>query len=713
MRINGYFGKYIHRNEKTGYSQFTIINGKETYICNGIIPFIPYKMPLYVEGILTKDNSKNIINDISDIFPQNYDYMLTNEYISTGIVKGFGTAKAKKLMDKFKDEDIFAVIYTADNIESLRDYYASIDERKIIESIRTTTEFIKLYKRLINFGGNYYNAKTYFDNYSTDSMEVINKNPYTLTYAGLPFSVCETIAIDNNIPEYDKRRIDALVYDVVDSNNKNGNTRIKYKDIVKRITQIEDNIGLNRHSEELFIKESLINDRKYALEKDSSEEIYVYKKEDFDFEESIVKSIKRIEDSKVLSNIKIDIANVEKACNIEFSSEQKEALNCLNTTGIKIIIGGPGTGKTTFINGIINAYTINHSAEDIILCSPTGRAAKRMSEVTGYKAYTIHHLLKIMPYNPMSLDAVKKLDANLIIADEGSMLDTYMFARLLMAVPNNAILLIIGDANQLPSVNAGNVLHDLIKSQKIENYCLKTVYRQKEVNVIVRNGHKIINGDTYLEENEHFEIIKCSNHEDMLQKVITKVKHYEAAKEEYNVYSPVRKKKFDLSTTCLNSQIKKAIRKNTETNNYIWYGDNVYEVNDHIIFMRNNYDKGYYNGQDGIITLIQKVGNTYYVTIYSEDTYITISSKELDDLELGYAITAHKSQGSEIDNAIIVIPSEPKSMLLRKILYVEVTRAKRNVTILSEDNSLKMAISSYREYERNTGLCHKIIKELD
>lgn len=403
---------------------------------------------------------------------------------------------------------------------------------------------------------------------------------------------------------------------------------------------------------------------------------------------------------KDVGNVHSCIEKIENEIGIKYASSQKEAFNVLKKSGIKIITGGPGTGKTTLLNGCIKCYAEMYPSAQIKLFAPTGCAAEKMQQSTGYEATTAHKMLRMQKYDLFKFAEIRpeKIQADLFIMDESSMADIYMFRYLLCAIPNGATILLLGDSDQLPSVDAGNVLYDLINSGKIEYYKLDTVFRQKGENLIVSNAKAVINGNPDLKTDKNFRIISFEDEIGMINELDKIAKN---AKKDFQIFTPSRRSKFATGTVSLNKKFH-AIKKEADIE--ARYGEYIFSVNDKVIFNMNNYEKGYYNGEKGVITDVQILMGTAHVTVQTETGPINLSGIELADIELGYAITAHKAQGSECDNALIFVPLKPQNMLQRNLLYVEITRAKKQVVMLVEKDALKKCINNANMDKRDTGL---------
>lgn len=672
------------RNVKSGYCQFSAKEGNTKIICEGLCIPYTYKAPLRITGEFKDD--KFICDSIS-LYSKSYEEFC--EYLSTDKFPNAGYIQGSKIYEKFKDP--FNEILKRSDFKEF-----TPGERNTIHKLKEILYFEKLFKDLSSLGFNMQTASEIFERFGLNSNDAIKNNPYILYYARGDFSLCEKLAADNEFKAYDEKRIKALINCAMSKNENNGNTRISFDDLCDTVNRIE---GEDFHTEDIFIAKEVLSDE-YKVVKDN-DNVYVYTSSCYRAETLIADNIKRLNHSKksICSNIPIE--EIEKECNVKYSDNQKLAFNLLKASGLKIITGYPGTGKTTLLNGLIHALVSQNKNISIALCAPTGRAASKMAQSTKRRATTIHKLLEIKPYEDIINTTARRLDYDCIIVDETSMLDVFICARLLSSIKNGALVLFIGDDNQLPSVGAGDVLRDLISSSKIECVKLSQIFRQNNENPIIANSLKVINGNSNLKTDNSFTIRSYANEKDMVNEAIKLAKDFNNKRINYNLFTPTRKPKFLSSSTSLN----KAIKDSTDNDNTVYFGNNSFNVGDRVIFLKNNYQSGYYNGLEGIITCIQKHTFNVYVSIKTvEDEDITIETKDLEYLDLGYALTAHKSQGGECDVALIVIPKEPRGMLQRKLLYVEVTRAKKQVVILTEENALNTCISNCYEFPRETGL---------
>ena len=702
VSLYGTYIKSIWRNEKTGYSQFTIVNNGNVFVCEGVIPNLPFKTPLFILCEKTRYEEESIYK-ASKVELCAYDETAMIEFVKTRFFFGIGPSAAEDAM-KVYGKDLFSYINN-----HFHDEHPKTVNPSVVKLMSRLKEMVAL-QRVISFfaglDGTYIGAIKMFEKYGSNALEESYKNPYILLTYGITFEKCDEIAQKRGIYACDKNRVAHIVEYVMKKNQDNGNTRINIYDLEELIHRYERTKEGGYHTGRLFIAEALTSDKYVVIEE--SGKIYVYFTYDYITEQRIVENIARISKSAISCDIPGNlIEKVSKKIGIKYSEEQEFAFGSLYSSGIKIITGGPGTGKTTLLNGLLTAYEAMHPFANIMLCAPTGCAAARMKESTGRCATTLHKLLKIQPFMN-TFDCTEKLEADCIVVDEASMIDIYLFNALLSSIKNGATLYILGDKDQLPSIGAGDVLKDLLTSNIVESYELSHIFRQEGDNLIVDNAYNVINGITKISTDKSFQVRRFNTEREILdevEKIVLQCK--EKGCDKYKIYTPSRNVKFETGSIKLNRLIQKS---NIEKEKGVRYGFYRFAINDKVIFNKNNYEKGYYNGEEGIITDIQKVVDSVHITIKAEDDTIHLSNADINDIDLGYALTAHKSQGSECENAIIVIPQNPRNMLRRKLLYVEITRAKKNVVILSEGNALERCISSYHENMRNTGLLYKLGK---
>ncbi len=705
MELFGTFRRFIKRNEKTGESRFTLRTGypnPRIVICTGVVISYPTYIPLHLSGGMVKEENGEEVFAVQEARAEGKAFEEVSRFLCGKEFTNIGPNIAKQIIDTI-GTDIFSAVRETSDISELSSKIPATQEAvaSAIKRVKGITVLEDLHKDLQRRRGDYHNAAGIFYVYGENAAEVIARNPYILLYSGTSLKICEEIAKENGIEHCDKHRMRGIVEHVMISNGKNGNTRITFHNLCKYVWKAEREAGDLYHSNVLFIAEEALSE-KYRTEYEDNE-VYIYTISDYEAERRIADNIDRLRLSAYENTESgLSIEAVEAICGVTYSKDQKKAFNLLSKTGIKIITGGPGTGKTTILNGILKKYEADNPHNRIVLCAPTGCAARRMRECTGRDASTIHRLLGIRPYENIMNMAITKLDADCVIVDESSMIDTFIMARLLSSVKNGATVILLGDKDQLPSVSAGNVFEDILKSGVVETYFLNSVFRQDKRSLIVENSKRVINGNFKLKENKNFLIKRFDDEESLITEACEMAKRCFEGGHDFKLYTPSKNRKFLSGTIQMNARIRK-IRGGKEKEE-VSFGSYTFSVGDTVLFNRNNYEKGYYNGQEGVIRDIQRHTGMCYVSIEADSERYSLCGQELADIELAYAITAHKSQGGECTNAIILIPKEPASLLKRQLLYVEITRARENVALLCEKGALELAISKKGEIRRETGL---------
>ena len=700
----GTFIRFLKRNEKTGLSRFSVqLPDGTVAVLNGAVPRYAKHTPLFFRYKTGKtyENIKEYYNVSTSLcgysFEASFHFLMSDEF------KGIGQLAAKQLLENTGD-DLFLYVRNNSSFSFPVKGISNNTLQKVYIKLRQMCQFEDLISFIYSIGGDYFQAYEMFLRQPDETICVVKDNPYILLDAKASYEVCENLAYKLGMEMCDKKRMHALVSYVFAVSRKNGHTRMTFHDLYIGCRRVENACG-HYFTSPLFVAETLCLDGYYLEEADN--ELYIYNHTDYIAEEIIANSISRIKRSVMPYVHRCDIDDIEELCHISYSPRQRDAFSCLSE-GICEITGGPGTGKTSLLNGILAKYERDYPNKKIVLCAPTGSASRRMQELTGKDAVTAHKLLNLRPFDNVFTAPRVEIDADLLAIDECSLLDTYIAAKLLSSVKSGCIVLLIGDKNQLPSVEAGNVFSDIGESGTVKVFTLDTIFRQNENNPIIENASRVIAGNANLVTDKRFVIKKLPDEDMIIKKLLDTVSALEQKNIEYKVFAPARKTKFKTGTINLNRAVQDKRNLGAEE---LFFGHYTFHVGDKVMFTSNNYEKNYFNGQDGTVSNIQIHGNMYYLSVAVENDVIRLTGSEIDDLELGYVITAHKSQGGECDNAIIIVPKEPKSLLKRKLFYVEITRAKKNVLILSEGDAYKTAISSYGEFERNTGLVGKLRKK--
>lgn len=713
LNINGLYEKTLYRDEKTGFTIFSLrvkrgVENRSAYgtiVCLATIPVYTKGMPLEVEGhweqkkqgisFVTK-SVKEFINDKE----------ISISYLSTNLCKGIGKATAAAIVEKY-GADIFEFVQRDNAIELLKKIKGMTEDKatNLVINIKNTICQRQLFEYIAKFGGSYASSIKIAEEYSYFSIQKLKENPYKIgRFGGLNFIICDAIAKECGFNHLSQIRIEALIYNALEQLTSSGNTYTTQRELNNTISRIVKESAFHNQISPVIILTYLTRMNGITIERNEKNENKIYLKRLWIAEKNSINEISRLNNKKDLPFQEDIIKYAGEKCNITYSDLQANAFNAIKTTGIKIITGGPGTGKTTTIKGIIEAYKKLNPNSKFVLCAPTGRAAQRMKESTGYEAFTVHKLLEYRPFGRevSHKDSSNPINADFIIIDEFSMIDIEIFAILLNAIKDNALVFLVGDKDQLPSVGPGNVMSDLIKSEQIELYKLDKVFRQGEGSNIIVNAQRIRVGDfDLINDKKDFEIIRVDNVEEIKEQLDEIIINANADDPFYiQVLTSTRKN--EVGTVELNEDLQLLLNSSTEK---MVYGSTTFKKGDKIIMTQNNYEAGYYNGDIGIISEIREDG----MMLNINEERLLLKRKNFDDINLAYAITIHKSQGSEFPVVVIILPKYPSNMLQRNLIFTAVTRAKEKVIIITEKEALITSILRTNIMQRNTGLLPKIL----
>lgn len=560
-----------------------------------------------------------------------------------------------------------------------------------------------------------------YDKYLKDTITVIKNNPYLICRMGLlNFKECDDFALRIGIEPTAAIRIEeAILYEIkrqmksfghiyILENSLKDNLILFLSDISKKITitreQIEE--GLKKLNQDNTIEI-------VAIETNGLIERKIYLKEFFYIENFIFEnlyerhchSIKFVEESVINQHI----SEYEQEEGFHLATNQKLAIHMALNENLSILTGGPGTGKTQTLRAII--YVINkiYSDSEIFLAAPTGKASKRMRELTGLIAKTIHRMLNL---NPIKKNQIEEISPDYMIIDESSMIDAYLFYKLLKATSNDTKILLVGDYDQLPSVGAGNILFDLIESDKIPTTRLNEIFRQAQTSQIVTNAHLINKGNTHILTNQKdgdFFFIRKYKEDNILQAIFQSVDkfihHYGYSIFDIQILTPTKESK--LGVNYLNNLLQE--RYNQSEEKYHIEDNFFFKVGDKVMQTVNNYDLKVFNGETGIITSLEVYHNQVSCIVDFFDRSIIYNKTSIKELTLSYATTIHKSQGSEYP--VIIIPIFKSVLLNRNIIYTGITRAKEKVVLIGDEEILNQAIENKEVIVRNSLLKEKIIEK--
>ena len=557
----------------------------------------------------------------------------------------------------------------------------------IIKLLNEDAEENELFLFLSSQGIPYVTIASYLEDGGT--MEAVTENPYILLKHDAPFDPCDKIAVQYGVDPWDFRRIHALIDVAIQRMKERGGTRMELGNFLRTVSGYAYSHGCYPHPLPIDLAELVLYDTGYIKIYKVDGTVYVSPMDMFLYERAIAQNMSRIAESgqQEIGDLDGAIRKIERRFGISYNREQKQAFQLLRDGGVAFLIGDPGTGKTTTLNGIIHAYLDAHPDEPVLLCAPTGRAASRLSELSRHKAMTMHKSMNLKWYNHGT--EADPLPYKLIIVDELSMADTELLAIFLKAVVSGTTLLLAGDYNQIPSVGPGQVLRDLVECGRFIVYRLTQTIRQKAGSRIVSNAIGVLNGKMP-ENGNDFEIQFVENDHAMMQAVKNlDIEHLP------QILIPI--KKGQAGTWAVNNLIQERF---AFTDPGFFIDGRKFHEGDMAIMNQNNYDCGYMNGDVGQITYI---GYGSFTIVFADKT-LKLSVGKTDGMTLAYALTFHKSQGAEADSVLILLPSESAVMASRELLYTAITRAKKKVRMIAVPDVLDAYLAAAKRSRRNCGL---------
>lgn len=712
MKFEGIIKSIIYRNEENGYTVLSLQTSDSTITCTGIMPFFNENDQIIVEGeLIYHDKYGEQINVESARIKKPSGKKAIISYLSSGNIESIGKKTAELIYEKFGDKSIDVVFNETEKLLSIQ----GIGKKKL-EKIKESTIDARdsrealLYLQGLNISFNLSNKiyKAYGDN----TISIVKTNPYKLAedISGIGFVMADNIAMNMQMKNDSKFRISAAIsYILKNDAEMSGSCALKKEDLLDKTFDL---IKVEKNKINEQINEDLLKSKIQIIKIGENE--FVYDKDIYKAEKSCAINLSRLQNEKYIFDVKI---NEDFDA---FSKEQEIAIKEAFNNMLLVITGGPGTGKTTIIKAICNI--LNENNLKFNLAAPTGRAAKRMQESTEYVAFTIHRLIGIKPESPIpEFNEENTLDCDYVILDEASMIDIKLMDKLLKALSSKTALILVGDHNQLPSVGAGNVLKDILDTD-IKAVRLKKIFRQAKESNIVVNAHKINDGlyPILNQKNKDFFFINSNSknfQNDLLDLVKNRLPNYYKLDpiNDIQILAPSKKSLWGIVN--INDLCQKELNKNP---NLIKINNRIFKLGDKVMQVRNNYeleslnpddfDDGVYNGDIGRIIDIDKNMESLKVEFY-DGNIVSYKKEDVKDLDLSYAITIHKSQGSEFD--CVLIPMMPASFMLlnRNLLYTAITRAKKLVILLGEKKILKQMVRNNNESKRLTNLSFWI-KEL-
>ena len=728
MKLTGEVIKVRYVNEENGYSVFDLNTSDGEIKIVGIFDSVNIGESLEVEGVFTYDNKYGEQLNVSSYQKKLPSSTVEIEkYLASGIISTIGPKNASYIVKQFGKKSLDIVFDETDKLLEVRGI-----GKKSIEKIKKSVEELKFSKNILfhltGLGISLSLSKKIYNIFRENTLEVINENPYKLikNVKGIGFLKADEIALKNNLDKNSPYRIESAILYVL--TQKAINFGHVYYPKEKLTNEVSKLIGVETELIEPVYMNLLLSSE--VVIDNSFEESNIYLDYLYVSESYIASKLAKMalnDDFKILFDIEKEIKEAIKSLSIKLSKIQIDAIKSCFEENISIITGGPGTGKTTIINTISKIYLDN--GYNISLCAPTGRAAKRIEETTGIEAKTIHRMLG---YIPSSYDDIghfeynedNPLDTDVIIIDEMSMVDVVLFEKLLRGMKDNTRLVIVGDVDQLPSVGAGNVLRDLINSKKIKYTKLVDIFRQSESSNIIVNAHKINNGQEPIlnEKNSDFFFLKTETPAitrnvvvDLISKRLPNAYGYDFSKD---IQILTQSRKGICGVFELNRLLQDILNPKTETTDELLVGNKLFRVNDKVMQTKNNYNLsffdsdgeenfGVYNGDMGHIIFIDKSSKKLTVEM-DDNRVIDYTLEDLDNLELAYAITIHKSQGSEFKSVIIPMFDGYKLLQTRNLLYTAITRAKENIVLVGDKNVMNNMIRNNTINSRYSNLENRI-----
>ncbi|MBQ9743120.1 MAG: ATP-dependent RecD-like DNA helicase [Ruminococcus sp.] len=718
--VCGTVERVVYRNEENEYTVIEIGYGDDCITAVGTMPAVYEGEELKLIGSFQSHptyGQQLSVSAFERSMPRSVLGIL--KYLSGGAIKGIGPSTAARLVKEFGENTLDIMENEPERVARLKGI--SIDKAKsFAQQLKANTSIRDLMAYLSGFGISPQDAIALWKKFGSETINIIENNPFSLCIdtSSISFETADMIARKKDIPSDSSLRIRAGLAYVLRHNRRGGHTCLPQDKLLQTTSAFLE--------VELYQSEAALEDMvtdgtlvRYNL----NDRDFIFLPDLYQSESYIAARMKMLlrypvapmDDSSAL------IDQIENRTGIKYAQLQREAIMQALCKGLLVLTGGPGTGKTTTLNGIISI--LKSKGQKVQLAAPTGRAAQRMSELSGCEAKTIHRLLEVQ-YNRDEQPEFKKNEMNMlncdaIIVDELSMVDTILFESLLKALPLGCRIILVGDSDQLPSVGAGNILADLIASEVIPIVALKEIFRQSEKSLIVTNAHKIVNGimpELTVKDNDFF-FLPCNNPTAARDLIVSL--YSERLPKSYG-YSPLNDiqvltpgRKGILGTAELNQALREALNPPSGSKDEITFGLSTFRLGDKVMQVKNNYNiswlrdtgeigEGIFNGDIGIIEQIDKVGRRMQIRF--DDRSAVYDGDCVADLELSYACTVHKSQGNEFEAVIIPIIKNSQYLFYRNLLYTGVTRAKKLLIIVGNQQSVEYMVNNNVRTLRYSGL---------
>lgn len=711
--ITGIVDRFLFLNEENGYGVFIVqIGQKNTVTVTGYAPGVQPGQRVHITGAWIyhpKFGKQFEAHQCTTSLPTTTDGL--KKYLASGLIKGIGKKYAERLVDCFGVQILEVIDKEPQKLAQVSGIGPSRIE-KIIRGWQDQKEIanVMVFLQSKNISPAY--AAKIYKAYGQNSLKIVQENPYRLAddIWGIGFKIADQIALNLGLARDSIERVKAGILFAIATGVGNGHLYVELSELKKMALQL---LALEEDATGVLVKEafhSLYNKDRIKLITHNDAHFVTLTQYYFS-EKGVASKIIRLKEYAVDTAINIDqvysaLRAPEQTDKVVLNDDQQLGIMACLQNKISIITGGPGTGKTTLIKSLLNI--LDHYTLSYKLAAPTGRAAKRMSEGTGRYAVTLHRLLGYDPLaHGFSYNENNALPIQFLIVDEASMIDIFLANSLLKALPLSAHVVFIGDVDQLPSVGAGNFLHDVIASRLVTTVRLQHIFRQAQNSLIIVNAHRINKGEfpvSFLPDAKRdFLFIKEEDPAAVpahLQKVLqTTLPNLGIAVRDATILSPMNRGA--VGTQMLNHTLQQILNP-SESENHIKRHGYVFKVGDRVMQIRNNYDKNVFNGDVGVITAIDP--EEHQITVLYDNNPIDYEVSELDELVLAYAVTIHKSQGSEYGAVIIPLFMQHFTLLQRNLVYTALTRAKKLCILIGQPRALAMAIKNNKGTTRKTFL---------
>lgn len=735
VRLTGEVEDVIFQNKENGYTVFSLITGEEEVTCVGTLPQLNSGETLEIRG-----EWKNHPVYGKQIQVQFYEKSMPTtaagmeRYLSSGLIKGIGAKMARRIIEKFGETAFYVIEEKPDLLADIRGITYEKAQR-ISETFREQHELRRAMMFLQGFDISPAIAMKIYKKYKNRTFDIVKNNPYRLAddVLGIGFKMADKMAANVGIAGDDPNRVKAAVKYVLNNAAANGDCCLPKEKLVNQAVEL---LGLHPQAVENAIRELQVDSQLWQERLEDFDADCVYLNYYFYAEAAVAKHLLELSaeyEPADADSIARQIARVEKETGVILAEEQRLAVLEAMSSGVLIITGGPGTGKTTTINTILRI--LQEEELEVVLAAPTGRAARRMTEATGMEAQTIHRLLGInfvaedSRRQSFERDEDNPIEADVIIIDETSMVDIGLMQALLRAVERGSRVIFVGDVDQLPSVGAGNVLKDMIHSERLKVVRLRHVFRQAQESAIIMNAHRINEGQEPVvnEAGTDFFFMRRAYAEEVAgtiqELVTTRLPKFTGCDslQEMQVLTPMRKGVLGVQN--LNQALQRTLNPPEKGKREFVFRQTIFREGDKVMQIKNNYnmvwrivDKwgkrtdegtGVFNGDSGIILSIDTDGELLRV-LFDDGKTVDYDFSQLEELALAYAITIHKSQGSEYPVVILPVYSGPPMLMTRNLLYTAITRAKKLVVLVGLRETVSGMVANNREIGRYTGLAQRI-----